>query len=55
MDKVCYYCDSYFQTVEQLMDHLEIHSTTIEKQKRNKGSKTNTKRKTNVGKEKNAN
>jgi len=55
MDKVCYYCDSYFQTIEQLMDHLEIHSTTIEKQKRDKSFKTKPKTKTNVGKEKNAN
>jgi len=50
MDKVCYYCDSYFQTIEQLMDHLETHSTTIEKQKRYNGFKTKTKRKTKVQK-----
>ncbi len=50
MDKICYYCDSYFQTIEQLMDHLEIHSTTIDKQKRNKGFKTKTERKTKVQK-----
>jgi len=36
MDKVCYYCEQTFQTVEALQEHLEVHSKTIDQQKRKK-------------------
>ncbi len=36
MDKVCYYCEQSFQTIEKLTEHLEVHSKTIDQQNKRK-------------------
>jgi len=30
MSHHCYYCDQMFDSKEQLFDHLEVHSETVE-------------------------